>query len=146
MLKEVPFEYTPDQISQFAKNNVRWLALAAISYCRDHHTSSTAFWYETGHKFAGAWDWVKTTDDLVFGIIGNLLSMGFELLDVRGDGYEYTVEVIGWPSEQELDYFELSRIEAEALWEIFLPITDYLAHDFTWKRDNDKVTFTVIRR
>lgn len=146
MLKEIPFEFTPDQISKFAANNVRWLALAGITFCQDKRLSTEEYWCHMGCQFADAWDWVKSTDDLVFGILGNLLSMGFDLLSVEGDGYEYTVELTGWPSDEELDYFEITRAQTDDMWKIFLPITDRLAHDFTWRRDGAMVRFTVTRR
>lgn len=146
MFKEAQFDITPEQIGQFAKGNVRWLALAATTFCRDFEIPTKEFWCYAGCQFADAWDWVKTTDDLMFGILGNVLSMGFELLSVSGDGYQYTAEVTGWPSDQELEYFDLMRAETDEMWKIFLPITDSLAHDFSWQRDGEKVTFTVTRR
>ena len=146
MLSEIPFAYTREQISGFATANVRGLALAATNFCRENHFSTEDFWCFMGCQFADKWDWVKSTDDLMFGIIGNVLSMGFELLSVSGNGYEYTAEVTGWPSDEELDYFELARADTDDMWKIFLPITDRLAHDFSWQRDGEKVTFTLTRR
>ena len=146
MLKEIPFEYTRDQITKFATGNVRWLALAGITFCQDKRISTEEYWCHIGCQFADAWDWVKSTDELVFSILGNLKSMGFEVLSVEGDAYEYSVEVTGWPSDEELDYFELSRADTDDMWKIFLPITDRLAHDFAWQDDGEKVTFTVTRR
>ena len=146
MLREIPFEFTQDQIKQFARSNVRWLALGAITFCRENNISTEEYWCHMGCQFAEAWDWVKSTDDLVFGILGNLQSMGFVVLSVEGDQYEYSVEVSGWPSDEELDYFELTRAQTDDMWKIFLPITDRLAHDFALQDDGEKVTFTVTRR
>lgn len=146
MLKETAFEFTAEQINSFATANVRGLALAATTFCREKQLSTSEFWCYLGCQFADGWDWVKTTDDLMFGILGNVLSMGFELLSVSGDAYEYTAEVTGWPSDEELDYFELARADTDDMWKIFLPITDRLAHDFAWQRDGEVVTFILTRR
>jgi hypothetical protein len=146
LTKETPFEHTDEQIAAFAQGNVRGLALAAIAFCRDHEVACKDFWCYTGRLFAPEWNWVKSTDDVLYTIIGNLRSMGFELLDISGDEYEYTVTVTGWPSDEELDYFDLTRADTDELWRIFVPITDFVAHDFSWQRDGDAVIFTVTRR
>jgi hypothetical protein len=146
MLKEIPFEFTREQISQFATGNVRGLALAGITFCREHHLSPGEYWCHIGCQFAEGWDWVKSTDELLFGILGNLLSMGFEVLSVDGDEYEYTVKLTGWPSDEELFAFELTRAQTDDMWKVFLPITDRQAHDFAWQRDNEIVTITITRR
>lgn len=146
MLKEMPFELSQEQVSQFARSNVRGLTLGAVKYCIENRLSNKEYWCYIGCQFSDAWDWVESTDDLLFGILGNVLSLGFELLSVSGDGYEYTAEVTGFPSDEELDYFDLMRAETDDIWNVFLPITDRLAHDFTWERYGSKVSFTLTRR
>lgn len=146
MLKELPIEFTQEQISQFARANVRAITLATTTFYRDKNIDPQEFWYHAGGEFSGSWDWVQTTGDLMFGILGNVLSMGFELLSISGDEYGYTAEVSGWPSDQELDFFELLRSETDSMWTIFFPITDALAHDFSWQRDGEIVSFSVTRR
>jgi hypothetical protein len=145
MLREMPFEFTWDQINKFAISNVRGLALAGITFCQDNALSTEDYWCHIGCQFTAGWE-AKSTEDLVFGILGNLKSMGFEVLSVEGDAYEYTVKLTGWPSDEELEYFDITRADTDDMWSVFLPITDRLAHDFSWRRDDAIVTITITRR
>ena len=146
LTKESIFDHTDEEIAAWSVGNLRSLALAAIAFCRDHEVACKDFWCYTGRLYAPSWEVHESTDDVVSGIILNMRSMGFDLLELRGDEYEYTVTMSGWPSEDELEYFDLARAETDELWRVFVPITDFVAHDFSYAREGDAVTFTVTRR
>ena len=146
LTKETIFDHSAAEIAERSQDNLRSLALAAIAFCRDNEVACKEFWCYTGRLYAPSWEAHGSTDEVVSSIILNLRSMGFDLLDIRGDEYEYTVTMRGWPNEDELAYFDLTRAETDELWRVFVPITDFVAHDFSFERDGDAVTFTVTRR
>jgi hypothetical protein len=43
-VNEKPFQFTHHQINEFARNNVRSLALGAINFCIENKLSPEAYW------------------------------------------------------------------------------------------------------
>jgi hypothetical protein len=54
--------------------------------------------------------------------------------------------VVGdWPSDEALAFYEVSKADVDATWEVFAPIVDSLGLKYQWKRQCNAVTATVMR-
>jgi hypothetical protein len=61
---------------------------------------------------------------------------------VGGDVQRAEAVVAGWPSEEELAYFGLTRDEADTLNELYGPVAERLGLRFAWHRDGDAIVMT----
>jgi hypothetical protein len=61
---------------------------------------------------------------------------------MSGDGSHAEVVVAGWPEEEFLDILQLTRDDAERVYDLFWPIMERLGIRYGWRREGDAVRMT----
>ncbi len=138
-------EFTAEEVCEQAKGNAGSVFLALLAYARDQGQSAADAAAVVGRLFAPSWDTERGKGALAAmrWAALNLVACGAVVRRLAGDEARAEAVVTGWPLEEDLAYFGLSREEGDAVHELMIPIAEYLGLRFAYRRDGDDVTLTM---
>jgi len=147
MSEGLTYPFTEEQISSQATLNAKGLMFAAAAFAKEHSLSAEEMWTFVGQRFAPGWEGLLGAPviEIAKWFALNWISSGSEVRSVSGDGAQAHVVVGGWPSEEDLEFWGLTREETDAIRALPLAITDYLGLEFEWSWDGDDVTAKFAR-
>jgi hypothetical protein len=136
--------FTREEICAQATGNVGALSLLLLAYARERGQPLEEAARDWGRVFAPSWDEVSTGDARTAARWAalNMVTGGGELRRLEGDARHAEAVVGGWPGDENLAFFGLSRAEADAFYALFAPIAERLGLGYQWRRDGDAVTMT----
>jgi hypothetical protein len=140
--------FTAEEICEQAKGNASAAILLVLVTARERGESLEEAARFVGRIFAPSWDSErgKGARTIARWAALNAVTCGAELRRLDGDGGRAEATVAGWPSEEDLDYFGLTREDADALNELYGPIAERLGLGYAWRRDGDAVVLTFSAR
>ena len=140
-------EFTAEEICNQAKGNASAGGLALLAYAREQGESPTAAAAWVGRTFAPGWEAERGKGARVAARWAalNVVSLGGALRSLTGDEVRAEATVTGWPGQEDLDFFKLTREEADALYGVFGPVAEFLGLRYAWRREDDTVTMTFER-
>ena len=138
-------EFTAEEVCEQAKGNAGSMFLALLAYARDQGRSPADAAAFVGRLFAPSWDTERGKGALAAmrWATLNLVTCRAGVRSLAGDEGRAEAVVTGWPLEEELAYFGLSREEADAVHQLMIPIAEYLGLRFAFRRDGDDVVMTL---
>lgn len=139
--------FTAEEVCEQAKGNTRAALLALLAYARNQgHPLADAARF-AGRLFAPGWDAEQGKGALVAARWAalNMASGGAEVRRLTGNVARAEATVAGWPTEEELAFFSLTREEADTAYAVFAPIAERLGLRFTSRREGDAVTLVFER-
>ncbi len=141
-------EFTDEEIAIQSMRNARATGLALIVHGREHGETPDQVGRWLGAIFAPGWEEIRGQGarPAARAAARNSVSLGGELRQLSGDEREAQATLAGWPDQAILDYFSVSRDEADALFTVFEPIAEHLGLDYRWQREGDAVTLTFARQ
>jgi hypothetical protein len=145
MSEEKDVTFTAEEICQQAQVNANFLSLGTILYLKERTLSIDGYWAFMGGVAAPSWTQGLTAKELATGAARNCVSFGGELRSVSGDETRAEAVVAGWPSEEDLKFYDLTQKEADAMWVCLEHIAIALGYRFEWRRQGDEVTMTFWR-
>lgn len=74
-----------------------------------------------------------------------MVSVGGTLHSLQGNDTHAEVLIAEWPADEDLSELRPTQSDSEPLWNIFLPITEYLGIHYAWQRQDDAVMMTFER-
>jgi len=145
MPEEKDVTFTDEEICQQAQVNANFFSLGTILYSKEHTLSMDEYWAFMGRTAARGWTQGLTAKELATGAARNCVSSGDELRSISGDDSRAEAVVAGWPSEEDLEFFDLTQKEADAMWVCLEHIAIALGYRFEWRRQGDEVTMIFWR-
>lgn len=150
-LKEVPIStadqvpgFTDEEILEQAQGNATATGLALFRYAREQGNSpkSAARWL--GAIFAPRWEEVRGQGarQAAHWAALNSVSLGAKMRELVGDERQASATVTGWPGDDVLGFFGLSLDEADATFDVFASVAEYVGLQYSWERHGDSVTMT----
>ena len=140
-------EFTEAEITRQALVHSSSLTYLMVAYAR-----------ECGHSpehvadFAGrivTKGWARHVDEDALGIIRSIaliiVSIGGEVASIAGDSLEAEVRATGVVTEEEAQFFGITRDEADRFCNVFVPMAASLGYVFNWRRDGNELVYTVRR-
>jgi hypothetical protein len=145
MSEEKDVTFTDEEICQRAQGNANFLSLGTILYLKEHALSIDGYWAFMGGIAAPGWTQGLTAKELATEAARHWVSFGGELRSISGDESRAEAVVAGWPSEEDLEFFRLTRKEADAIWVCLEHIVSALGYKYEWRRQGDEVTMAFWR-
>ena len=144
-MAEHPFNF--EQIRHQAQENALAFLLASVVYFKEHGHSPHQFIAAVGNTLAPRWEDLKGHGaEVVMDTLAlHIVSLGGTLVAKAGDDALAFATFTHVPSPDVLKSFDLTRYEADAIWDIFKPIATSLKLWYTWSREQDEVTFKLSR-
>lgn len=137
--------FTPDRLLEQAQGNATALALVSIAYMKDRGLSPDEYVAFIGHQFAVGWEELRgrPINDVAHIVALNLVSLGATVQTLSGNATRAELVIAGWPKDEALAAFNLTRQDSNTLWTIFQPIMDYVGIQYAWQPQNDVVRITL---
>lgn len=137
--------FTPDEVAAKARVNLNSIVLGSLAYARAYGRDGKHWARALGQIFAVSWDDVATPAEAINSLALNCAAMGMHVL--WADGGEQRAEIVmsTWPSRGDLEYFGLTQAVADQVWTIFEPIAQFLGFTYSWRRDGDRLHFSMAR-
>jgi hypothetical protein len=134
--------FTAEEICEQAKGNAGNAILLVLVAARERGESLEEAARFVGRIFAPSWDEGRGKGALVVARSAalNAVTCGAQLRRLDGDTRRAEATIAGWPSEQDLAYFNLTQEEADALNGLYGPIAERLGLRYAWRRAGDEVT------
>lgn len=143
----VEHAFTFEQIRHQAQEDALAYLLASVVYFKRRGHSPHEFVTAVGGALVPGWKSLKghraqvALDTLALHIV----SLGGTLVGMAGDGDLAFATFAHLPPSDVLKPFGLTRSEADAIWDIFEPISAALGLWYEWSREQDEVTFRLAR-
>lgn len=138
--------YTDEQIIEFAQGNLNGINILLAKYCKERDLSQEDLSAFLGREFAKAWEPGLTARQLADGMAVNFASFGAEVQSVSGDEVSAKAVIRGWPTDESLQFFGVTREEHDAFWMVPQVIATNLGFDLNWSRDGNVVTMKISRQ
>jgi hypothetical protein len=145
MSEDKDVTFTAEEISEQAQGNANFLYFTSISYLKEHSLSIDEYWAFFGEKAALTWAQGLTARDLAIGAARNWVAFGGELRAISGDESKAEAVLTGWPSEEDLEFFDLTQEEADVGWGCFEQIAEHQGYRYQLRRQGDEVTMVFWR-
>jgi len=139
--------FTLEQIRHQAQENALAFLLASVVYFKEQGNSPQQFMAVVGNTLTSRWKDLKghgaqvVMDTLALHIV----SLGGTLVGMDGNDALAFATFAHVPSYDLLKSFDLSRDEADTIWDIFKPIMASLNLEYEWSREQEEVTFKLRR-
>ena len=139
--------FTAEEVCAQARGNASALILVLLAYARNRGDDPAAAARFVGERFAPSWDGLRGEGALAAARAAalNLVTGGAELRVLAGDGDRAEATVAGWPGEEDLAFFGLTRADADAFHGVFGAAAERLGLRFAWHRDGDAVALAFVR-
>ena len=136
--------FTLEEIRAQAQTNASAGILMVLVLARHHGQPLTDAARFMGQVFAPSWDETQGQGarEVARWVALNAVTCGAELSRLDGNEQQAEVAVAGWPSEEDLALFDLSRDEADLIHELYHPIAERLGLSYAWRRDGDVLVMT----
>ena len=136
--------FTEEEVVEQAKANVTGSGLALLIYAREHGESPETAARWLGAMFAPGWEEMRGKGARTVARMAalNIVSSGATLLKLDGEEDRAEATVVGWPGDDELEFFGVTLDEADAMFTVFEPIAEALGLQYRWLRQGDAVTMT----
>ncbi len=146
-MTETTISFTPAEIAQQNQGNVTAFILTSIAFQHAHGASAEEYVQFVGQKFAPGWEDLKHQPpvEVARAATRNFVACGAVLQRFTADENRADVVLIGWPAEEDLIFFGLTRATVAPFYNIFAPIADYLGLHYEWHQAGDEVTMTFAR-
>jgi hypothetical protein len=138
--------YTDEQIIQFAQGNLNGINVLLVKYFKERDLSLEDLAAYMGREFAKGWQPGLTARQLADGMAVNFASFGTEVQSASGDEVSAEAVIRGWPPEESLQSFGVTREEHDAFWTVAQVIATNLGFDLNLTRDGDVVTMKISRQ
>lgn len=147
MSDEMTTTFTLERIAEQAGGNATALALATISYLRDHDLDVDEYFVYVGRRLAPTWEerQGQAPRDVAEAVALNAVSFGATVQSLSGDDSQAKLVVQDWPPEEMQALFPLDVADIDPIWDIYQPIAEYLGLHYDWKRQGNEVIVTFSR-
>jgi hypothetical protein len=144
-MAEHPFTY--EQIRHQAQENSLAFLLASVVYFKEQGRAPHEFIAVVGNTLAPRWKDLKGHGaEVVMDTLAlHIVSLGGTLVGKTGNHALAYATFAHVPSSDVLKFFDLTRNEADTIWDIFKPIATSLKLEYEWSRAQDQVTFKLSR-
>jgi hypothetical protein len=134
--------FTDAEVRDQAMTNATACGLALLVYAREHGEAPTTAAHWLGRLFAPGWERVRGQGAYQVARLAalNFVSLGATLQALAGDEQRAVATLAGWPPDEILRQFEVSRAEAGAAFTIMEPIAEFVGLRYRWVRQGDAVT------
>ena len=141
MSEGLNYPFTAEQISDYATLNASAFILAIMAYAKEHSLPTDELFSSFGRIFAPAWEGVRGTPvgEVAKWMALHQVSTGAELRSLSEDEVQAQIVIVGWPSEEHLEHFGLTREDTDAFRVIPATIAEYLGLAYEWNRDADEI-------
>ena len=140
-------EFTPEDLLSQAQGNATAIALATIAYLKERGLAIDEYFEFVGQQFAPSWEELRgqPVADVARTAALNMVSVGGTLRSLQGNDTRAEVLIAEWPTDDDLSELRLTLSDSDPLWNIFLPIMEYLGIHYAWQRQDDGVMMTFER-
>ena len=136
---------TDEQIIEHAQEDANFFILIPIRYFKERGLALEDYAAYAGSVVVKQWPPGLTAKEFAGGLAVNFASLGAEIRSVSGDEVRAEFVVAGWPPEEALKAFGVTREDFDAFWDIPQALAKNLGFDLKWRRDVDVVTMTISR-
>jgi hypothetical protein len=137
--------FTDAEITRQALVHSSALTYLMVAYARECGQTP-----EHAADFAGqifAKGWARFVGDGALAVARHialiLVCIGGEIESITGDDRQAEIRASGVVTDEDAQFFGISRAEADRFCEVFVPMTASLGFDFSWRRDGDALIYSL---
>jgi hypothetical protein len=142
-----PLTFSDSEITRQALTQSSALTYLMVAYARECGKTPAHAAEFAGRIFAKGWSRHADLDAL--GIARNMalimLTIGGDNIRITGDSLEAEVRASGVVTDEEAQFFGVTRDDADQFCNVFGPMVSALGYRFDWRRDGDDLVYRVRR-